>query len=274
MKPLCFGALPAETAIHAAHQAQAGLTGPPRILDGDMGYFSTAATSIDYGVLYGPAWGLASVTRKVHSCCGHTHSGLDGNSFTAIVLSILTLLVLGLVALRTTSPTWPPAKLEIGLPANIIQTVGGKSHPPTTPNEARFHMPYLLAVITASPSPVSSILPHHILDRDAFLADPAVVRAMASISFFEAFDQDTFYHSSIVRATFADGEVKEVVTTSPKGSPGNPLDELGVEAKFEALVVPVAGKVRSGEIRDAVLGLETAADLRPLWKLVGGEWAV
>lgn len=70
MKPLLFGALPAETAIQAAYLAQAGLTGPPRILDGTMGFYSSAATKVNYNNLYSKTWELDAVTTKLHGESG------------------------------------------------------------------------------------------------------------------------------------------------------------------------------------------------------------
>lgn len=155
----------------------------------------------------------------------------------------------GLAELRRTSNIWPPVKIHVGVNHVVNSTVGNKTTPPTTANEARFHSPYLLSVLASSPTPTEYILPEHSLNFSQYLSDAKVTELMKNISFEKEFDENTFYHTSNVTVTFEDGTTKSVLTEHPRGSAKQPLDEGGVVAKFDALVIPVAGKERAQKIR-------------------------
>src|SRR4029453_8611449 len=77
-KPLLFGAQPALAAITAARHALAGMTGPLRILESPVGYFSTVAADARLDTsAWGVRWALESPRRKLHACCGYLHATLD-----------------------------------------------------------------------------------------------------------------------------------------------------------------------------------------------------
>jgi len=255
MKPLLFGALPAESAIQAAYLAAAGITGPPRILDGTMGYYSSVAKKVNYDKLYSSKWELDYVTTKLHAGCGHIHACLDC-----------------LVTLRESSPTWPPVQIDVIVPPKVFASTGLKTRPPTTSNEARFHAPYLCAVAAASPTPINFILPEHSDNFAKYLQDPVVNSLMRTATCTEGYTEETFYHSATVKVTFADGTTKTESVTAPRGSAHNPATEEMIIAKFDALAKPVAGDARAAKIRDTVLALEEMGNLAPLAELLHGAW--
>jgi 2-methylcitrate dehydratase PrpD len=76
--------------LHAGHAAQAGVqsadlaalgfTGPPRILEGDKGFFAAACPDADPGRVMSGAdgpWQLALTSMKPWPSCRHTHPAID-----------------------------------------------------------------------------------------------------------------------------------------------------------------------------------------------------
>ncbi|KAL8283945.1 hypothetical protein RQP46_005058 [Phenoliferia psychrophenolica] len=254
VKPILFGALPADTSIRAAYLAQAGLTGPPNILESPMGYYSTICTAVNYGNLYTKESALAEgkITRKLHAACGHCHSALDA-----------------IVMMRAEcGANWPPTAIEITTPPKVHSTVCLKDAAPTTPNEARFHIGYLIALIATSPTPFPFILPEHSLNVAEYLKDDHLVKVMSSITFVEGFEEETFYHTSSTKLILPDGTTKTRLVEAPRGSAANSLDEAGVIGKFSALAEPVLGKDKAREVVAAVLSLEGAASVGDVMELL------
>lgn len=154
----------------------------------------------------------------------------------------------------------------------MYSTTGLKTKIPTSGNEARFHGPYLCAVAAASPTPVQYILPSHSEDFATQLQHPIVDKLLKTATCTEGYDFETFYHSATVTVTFEDGSTLTESVTAPRGSAKNQATEEMLIAKFDALAEPVAGKERANKIKDAILGLEEATSLKPLFELLQGPW--
>ena len=81
VKPMLFGAQPADTGVTAAWYARAGMTGPPAILDGKTGYFATASLEGKFDAEdWQGRWALSEPRRKLHACCGYLHAPVDARS--------------------------------------------------------------------------------------------------------------------------------------------------------------------------------------------------
>src|SRR5690606_6052815 len=65
IKPVLFGACPADAAVRAVAYARQGLTGPPHLLDSRIGLFATIAHAYDDDVLRDQShWHLLAPQRK------------------------------------------------------------------------------------------------------------------------------------------------------------------------------------------------------------------
>lgn len=236
VKPMLFGAMPASAGIDAASYALAGMTGPPRILEGDLGYYRMAARQIDPTAFDPPTPALSQPRRKAHACCGYLHSALDT-----------------IAALRRRGALADPAtRIAITLPA-YIHPVVAKSAPPVSANDARFHMAYCAAIVADG---ADVILPGHSTGFEGRF-DAALQATMRRIS-VEPGPALTHYHQSVVSVS-SDGAAPVVVENrTPKGSPGNPMSDDEVLEKFRALVRPVAGPAAAAELEAAVLALPDA----------------
>lgn len=220
IKPIQFGACPADSAIRAAGYAEAGLTGPARLLESDMGLLRTLTRGYDPQVIRGDGtWHLLRPQRKLHASCGLTHSSIDA-----------------LVKLRREGVDFGAAtRIELGVPVTIIPAVS-KSWPPTTPNEARFHLQYCAALAASG---VDVITPEHSLHFERYLARPGIGALMGKIGLtvieVAPGTPGYRYHRSRVRVSGANGVVAEGRCDGPRGSYSDPLSDAQLVEKFRGL---------------------------------------
>lgn len=248
MKPLLFGAQPAEVGVTAALYARNGMTGPRRLLDSKVGYFATASTA---GRLEpGPdqrTWALAQPRRKLHACCGYIHSAADAAAK---------------VRARLSAPA-SQGEWEVRVAPYVAEVVS-KAAPPTSPNDARFHLQYCLALVLCGHD---IIMPEHSIECATYLKQPEVLDRITRIRVVPD-PQLAHYHQSIVIFRGEGGSRTEDRLSAPRGSPHEPLSDDDVVGKFLALAGPVIGDQAAREFVEKVSRLETAADtrdvLRPL----------
>lgn len=251
IKPMLFGAMPGGIGLMAARYAAAGLSGPPRILDSQIGFYATVARRFDPAALTDDAiWHLATPRRKLHACCGYIHSALDT-----------------VVALRNDGVSVADAReIRINMPAYILPVIS-KPQAPTTPNEARFHAEFMLSVAAHG---VDAILPEHSIGMRDWLARPGLVGLMRRIR-ISADPSLSHYHHSIVEVVDTNGGKIVRKNMAPLGAPGNPLDDDAIRAKFRRLVTPIAGAEKADALLSAAAALPDAPDLRGLLPLLGGK---
>lgn len=251
LKPLLFGGWPASVGLLATQYASAGMTGPADILDGPMGYVKTVSSAPDLDAIDVATWALASPRRKLHACCGYIHSTLDA-----------------LQRVRDRAPKALDAArtIEVSLPQYVIPAVA-KSRPPTSANEARFHVRYC-AALAASGHGV--ILPAHSESFADFIGRPEVAAAYDIIK-VRGDAALTHYHHAVVRVTSAEGaEIVEDIV-APKGSPDNPLNDDEVIAKFQRLAAPVLGARAAEAVCASVVGIADIESLEPLFNALRGR---
>lgn len=219
VKPLLFGAWPASVAIQAAQYAEAGFDGPVRLLESPLGYYATAASQFDRAAATEPAgWYLLEPSRKLHACCSYIHSAIET-----------------LAALRKEG--WlgeASGTVRVRMAPYVMEGVS-KSGRPASPNEARFHSQYLLALAAIE---ADVILPEHSEQVAAHLANPRVLAMMDRIQ-VQADPRHTHYYQCSVELLDRDGrEVMCRIGAAPKGSPKNPMVPSELRAKFDRLASP------------------------------------
>jgi 2-methylcitrate dehydratase PrpD len=217
VKPMLFGACPATSGLDGARYAQAGMSGPRRLLEGPRGYFVTAARRMfPEAVRDTTTWHLASPRRKYHAACGYIHSPVD-------VVS----------ALRREGVRFDEvAQVRIGVTALTLPAVS-KDRPPASGNEARFHLEYCVALAALGED---VIVPDHSIDFAAHMARPDVAAMMRRIRVV-ADPAQAHYHQCAVTLLDRDGrELASCQGKGPKGSPQNPMSDEEVIAKFRRLV--------------------------------------
>ena len=217
VKPMLFGACPATSGLTGAKYARAGMTGPQRLLEGPRGYFVTAAKNMfPEAVLDRETWYVGQPRRKYHACCGYIHSPIDV-----------------VAALRRDGVKFDQAQeIRIGVTSLTIPAVS-KSRPPTSPNDARFHLEYCVALAALGDD---VIVPEHSLDFETLMHRPEVQALMKKI---RVHDDPTQKHYHQCAVTLIDASGKELARREgkgPKGSPQNPLSDAEMHDKFRRLV--------------------------------------
>ena len=238
IKPMLFGSWPGNVASMAVDYAQAGFSGPSRVLESPIGLYATLARSFDASKILSPTvWHLESPRRKQHACCGYIHSALDG-----------------VVAMRREGVDFAAAEaIDIHMPAYIIPGVS-KSGPPVAPNEARFHAEYCVALAAMG---ADTITPEHSIEHVAHMeAVKPLIRRIRVV------EDGTLahYHQSIVRLRDATGaEIASRATRAPKGAPLDPMTDDEVRAKFVALCGSRLGTEALSSYLTAMDTLDTAS---------------
>ena len=220
IKPILFGACPADAGIRAVAYARQGLTGPPRLLESPIGWFATVAHRFDDELLRdNTRWHLLAPQRKLHACCGFTHSAID-------VVSRMRQRGVDVAGAQ---------RIEIGVPRYIIPAIS-KTRPPTSANEARFHLEYCAALAAHG---VDVILPAHSIDFASQMAKPALCHTLQRMS-VHAIElppgaKGNPFNFCEVTVVGPDGQVFKDAGHAPRGSLGNPLDDTQLFEKFRAL---------------------------------------
>jgi 2-methylcitrate dehydratase PrpD len=242
VKPMLFGAQPADVAVTAAHYARAGMTGPVDLLDSKIGYFATAS---DHGhfdaAAWNNRWALEQPRRKLHACCGYLHAPVDA---------------LGKLRQRL-GPALQDARIEVRV-ATYVADVVSKDRLPDSPNDARFHLQYCLALVACG---ADVILPEHSIALADQLRRADVLAAMERIAVVQ--DPDlSHYHHCRVEVTDAGGLTTVQALSTPRGSPQEPLSDDDVVRKFEVLAAPVLGRAATARFAAQALALEEVRDVR------------
>jgi 2-methylcitrate dehydratase PrpD len=216
VKPMLFGAWPAATGLRAAGYAKHGMTGPGRLLESRIGLFATLCHEYDPRVIADDSrWFLAEPRRKLHACCGYTHSAVD------LVVDLRQQLGGNLLEGST---------LKVAMPAYVIPAVSKRALPRTA-NEARFHVEYCTALAACGADVID---PQHSVDFHVYLRRPEVRAMMANIEVVSD-PELTHYNQCRVTVSKHGADLHHVRSDGPRGSPQNPLGDAEVIAKFQRL---------------------------------------
>jgi 2-methylcitrate dehydratase PrpD len=242
VKPMLFGAQPADVGVTAAQYAKAGMTGPTNLLDSKVGYFTTASTEGHFDAeAWNMRWALEQPRRKLHACCGYLHSAVDA---------------LGRLRQRI-GMNLQNARFEVRVPTYVADVVS-KDRLPNSPNDARFHLQYCLALIACG---TDVILPEHSIALTEQLQRREVIAMMKQITVVPD-PALAHYHQCNIAVTDADGQTTVQPGMAPRGSPQQPLGDDEVMAKFHALAEPVLGRARAEQFVQETLSLESVGNVR------------
>lgn len=247
VKPMLFGAQPADTAVTAAYYARAGMTGPVDLLDSKIGYFTTTSTHGNFDEkVWTDKWALGQPRRKLHACCGYLHSPVDA-----------------LAMLRQQIPADALQKGQISVRVSpYVADVVSKERMPNSPNDARFHLQYCLALVACGSD---VILPEHSIALDQQMMRSEVRDAMQRISVIQDAALNHYHHCS-VQLVDTNGNSHVQNLSAPRGSPQEPMTDDQVIGKFRMLAGPVIGSVRAEKVIVDVLTIEKMIDVSALAK--------
>ncbi|HUD50406.1 MmgE/PrpD family protein [Parvibaculum sp.] len=232
----------AEAGLKAAELAAFGFTGPPRILEGEKGFFRAACPDADpEAVLRAPdaPWQLVRTSIKPWPSCRHTHPAIDAAE-----------------ELRSRIA----GREIVGVEVDTYQAALDVCDRPvvTTDYEAKFSLQHAVAAaLTRFP-----------VDFEAF--GPAARSACAALALKVSIAAREPYLSAYptawgaeVRVRLADGTTLKVARRNAKGDPEAPLSSDEMIAKAHMLLAH-GGVADAGRIVDGILGLATGGALPDL----------
>ena len=239
----------AQAGVQAVLLAASGAAGPTRVIEGEFGLLAShGARPDDAGAIVdelGERWEAAAMSIKAFPACHFAHAstwaaaetvathGLRPDDIAAIVVRI------------------PHAGEQM-----VLDPIEAKHHP-RTPYDAKFSLPFTVA--------------HHIvrggLGLDAFseasIADPdvlALARRVAAEPLGPA-DGTVSRFGGGARTITRDGRELDRLLPHAPGSPGNPLDEAAVLAKFRDNAALALPPERAETLADALRTIASSASL-------------
>lgn len=245
VKPMLFGGWPAAVGIRGARYAGHGMTGPERLLEGDFGYYGHVARCFHAASVLGTdrVWHVAEPRRKLHACCGFFHAPVD------LVARLR----------REKGPEiFHDAEINVRMTPGVIAAISKGGGAPATPNQARFHAEYCLALAACG---ADVILPDHSTNCAEFLARRDIRSVMSRIR-IGADPGFWHYYDCAVDVLSGSGLVASASGGAPKGSPANPLTDAEVVAKFIRLAARRLTADAAADYARRVQGLEKEPDCR------------
>ena len=244
-KPLHAGRA-AEGGVLAALAAREGVTGVADILEAERGLGAAMGGAADWdGALadLGQHWTIGRITVKPYPCCGHAFAAID--AMRALVAEGL-------------GPD-EIERIEVASYRAAVEVC--EKRDPRTPYEAKFSLPYTVA-LAALGRPV---------DRAAFapeaLDEPALRAMMARVALVVDTEAEAAFpalRGAAVRVTTRDGAERHRRQKTRSGDPDFPLSDSEIERKFHILAGPVIGPEAARALAAALWRVDALADLRGL----------
>jgi len=197
----------------------------------------------------GERWEIARNYFKRHAACRYTHAALD--ALGEVVRQLGRPLDPGEVeAIEVDTYVWA-AQLDAPEPRNMLA--------------AKFSLPFALATaITHGAASVEAF-------RDEALADEATRALARKVSVREDAELTAMLpglRPARLRLRLRDGRLLEAQALTNKGDTEDPYSQDEVRLKFHELAEPVFGKAQTQRIAQAVDGIERAADIAELGRLL------
>lgn len=250
-KPLHAGHA-AQSGVVAAVAAAGGVTGALDALEGEAGLAAATGTTTSWpssreAAVEAPL--IEQLTIKPYPCCGHAFAAID---------AALALRHDGLVPGQV-------ERIEVSTYSTALE-VAGNPDPQTVP-AARFSIGFAVAMALLegrvtrdcfSPASIDDGARRALTERVTLIADP---------DFDAAFPAR---RGATLTITSRDGQVLSRTVPDRSGSPGNPLSEEAVSAKFAGLAEPVLGASAAAELARCLRSLGDLASVRELMVARGG----
>jgi 2-methylcitrate dehydratase PrpD len=221
--------------------AEKGFTSSDRILEAEKGYCRATSQEFRPDTIFrnDEVFEITSSVFKRYSCCGHIHGALDA------VLAILDAESLQLEDI---------SEVRVGTYPIAIGIIG-RSPRPSSASEARFSLPYCVALALV----YHGVGPTEFAER---FSDDAVFKLSTKVRVEVAPElSHARLGAAIVEVRLVNGRKIKRRIDHPKGHPQNPLSRRELEGKFRSLVSPVLKEA------DATRIIEMARDLEGLSRL-------
>jgi 2-methylcitrate dehydratase PrpD len=241
----------AHAAVISAQMAEAGITGPPTVLEGRFGFYEALSRSwhdpeaIIGGL--GVRWELLRTFYKPYPSNHFTHAGIDAA-----------------IALRTEHQLDPAdiASMELGLPAPVMRSIAEPREEKIRPKSGyhgKFSGPFTVATALLGGGGLGVYLDDF---TDAHAADPERLRLAAAVECVVD-DECTaiFPHQfpAVLRIVTRGGASLEHRVSVNRGGPDNPLSADELALKFTLNASRSLRSLQVDELRQSVQKLGTSS---------------
>ncbi len=244
----------AQSAITAAALARQGFVGPSRAYEGRFGLFNAYLQAGIEAERWGRAtaqlgevWETMAVAVKPLPACHFTHACSDA----AIALMGKHRFAVGDIE-----------RIKALVPAEVVKTVCepvANKRRPANAYDAQFSIPYLVAAsLVRGRFTLAELEPE-------VLADETILH-LCDLVDYEVDPNSTFprHYCGEVEIALKDGRKLRHREGMNRGCADRPLSNADIVAKFAGNAAMSLSARQAEEVREAVLGLEQAADVRPV----------
>jgi 2-methylcitrate dehydratase PrpD len=197
----------------------------------------------------GQVWELMNTAVKPYSSCRYGHAGIDA--------------ALALRAANNIKPSEITA-IRLGLPRSAMMLIGAPAEKKASPEnvvDGQFSGPFVISAALATGAMG--------WDSYGLLADTTVRSLLPKVEcVFDPEIEAEFPTNMSGKLTIeARGQRFEQKVVVPKGEPSNFLSENELRSKFAGLTDAILGAERAAALANAVLAIDTTADISSLMRL-------
>jgi 2-methylcitrate dehydratase PrpD len=236
--------------VLAAMLAKEGFTSSTKILEAERGYIRATAKEFNAKRItenLGNSFEILNNIFKCHASCGHTHGAIDA------VLKI---------AEEYNVKAEDVSEVLVGTYPIAANTVG-KNYEPTTSSEAKFSLPYCVAVALIYGKVWLEEFSNEKLNDPRIKALSRKVKVFVKPEFL-----NVHMGCAEVKIRTKSGKEYSYCISAPKGYPENPFTKQELEIKFKTLASSVLREDQVMEILKIVNALENVDDIRKLTALL------
>ncbi len=244
-KPLHAGRA-AETGLLCAQMAAAGVTGADNMLEGERGFGNAMSRDVDWDAAF-DGWGhdytITRMTQKLHCCCGHTFAAIDA------VQELRRHHKLSNADINS---------ITVKSYRKALEVCGNTN--PQTPYEAKFSLPYTVAMAALEGQLGLSAF------ADTWLKNEDVRELMSKVEILVSDEAEAAFpsqRSATVEIALSDGQMISHHAPTRRGDPDHPLTDQDLEDKFNEL----AGAVMAKDARQSVIDTVWTLEKQSRWVL-------
>jgi len=229
--------------VVAAELAQAGLTGPPTVIEGRFGFMQAyCGDQVNLNEItenLGITWVLPDLFFKPYPCNHFTHAGIDA-------------------AKRMKAQGVTPDQIEsllLSVPSPVIRTIGEPRESKIRPESgyhAAFSGPFTVAAAFYRDNGLGLF---HEDFEDSSAKDPQILALAAKVTVEASAECDAIYPyqlPGILTATLKDGSTLTEKVLVNRGGPQNPLTDAELAIKFESNVSELFNQSQAQELAQII----------------------
>ena len=234
--------------VVAAELAQAGLTGPPTVIEGRFGFMQAyCGDQVNLDEItnnLGSTWVLPDLFFKPYPCNHFTHAGIDAAK-----------------TLKSKGVT--PDQIEslvLGVPSPVMRTIAEPRESKIKPESgyhAAFSGPFTVAAAFYRDNGLGLF---HEDFEDESAKDPLILALAAKVNVEASAECDAIYPYQLpatLTATLKDGSVLTEKVLVNRGGPQNPLSNEELALKFESNVKELFTQDQARNVAEIIFGFAT-----------------